>query len=241
MQTETFPFRSTESTTENGGVERWASLATATAVMAYGFSRKSRYGFLLAAAAAPLAYRGIAGEWPRFGFGRRDGDTRAALSGSGGVNVHESVRMQRPVDEIFTFWRRLANLPRFMQHLESVTDLDGGRSHWVAKGPAGIRVEWDAEIFNEVPNTLLAWRSLPGSDVVTAGSVNFKSVRNGTECEVSVNLQYDPPAGKAGAAMAALFGREPSQTIREDLRQLKRLLETGEIPRATPDEPSMGA
>src|ERR1041385_2253630 len=119
MQTESFPLRSTESTTENGAIERWASLATATAVMAYGITRKSQYGLLLAAAAAPLAYRGIANEWPRFGIGRKDGDTRDALSGSGGVNVRESIRIQRPVDELYSFWRRLENLPRFMNHIES--------------------------------------------------------------------------------------------------------------------------
>jgi uncharacterized membrane protein len=237
MQTESFPFQSNERVTENGGAMRWASLATATAVMAYGISRKNKYGFFLAAAAAPLAYRGIANEWPRFGIGRRD-DTREALSGSGGLLVRESVRVGRTVDEMFAFWRRLGNLPRFMRHLESVTDLGGGRSHWVAKGPAGMLIEWDAEIINEVENKVIGWRSLPGSDIVTAGSVNFKSVRNGAECEIAVSLQYDPPAGKAGAAIAALLGREPSQTIREDLRHFKQLLEAGEVPRATPDLPS---
>jgi len=228
MHTESFPFGSNESTTHNGGAERWASLATATAVIAYGISRRNRYGFLLAAAAAPLAYRGIANEWPRFGFGQRAGDTREALSGSGGLHVREAVRVERTVDEMFAFWRRLGNLPRFMRHLESVTDLGGGRSHWVAKGPAGALLEWDAEIINEIENKVIGWRSLPGSDVVTAGSVNFKPVRNGRECEVSVHLQYDPPAGKAGAAVAALLGVEPSQTIREDLRRLKQMLEAAD-------------
>src|SRR5205814_3477281 len=105
-------------------------------------------------------------------------------------------------------------------------------SHWVASGPAGLRVEWDAEIIHEVENQILAWRSLPNSDVVTSGSVNFDTVRGGAT-QVSVHLQYAPPAGKAGALIASLFGREPSQTVREDLRHFKQLLEAGEIPRAT--------
>src|SRR5437868_2943937 len=144
-------------------IERWASLATATAVIAYGVSRRSAPGMWLAAAATPLAYRGVVGEWPRVGNGRgaRD-DTRVALSGAGGVHVFESIRLEKPLDEVYQFWRRFENLPKFMSHLERVTDLGNGRSHWVACGPAGMTVEWDAEIINEVPDQTIGWRSLPG-------------------------------------------------------------------------------
>ena len=92
-------------------------------------------------------------------------------------------------------------------------------------------MEWDAEIINDVEDQLIAWRSLPGSDVVSAGSVNFDAVRGGRSTQVSVHLQYAPPAGRAGALLSRLFGREPSQTIREDLRRLKQLLEAGEVAR----------
>jgi len=119
-----------------------------------------------------------------------------------------------------------------MNHLTSVTELGDRKSHWIAKGPGGMAVEWDAEIINDVANKVIAWRSLPDSDVVTAGSVTFTPVRDGRSTEVKVNLQYDPPAGKAGAWVATLAGREPSQTIREDLRRVKQLLEAGEIARA---------
>jgi uncharacterized membrane protein len=119
-----------------------------------------------------------------------------------------------------------------MSHLERVTETSNGRSHWIAAGPAGMQVEWDAEIINEVENHVLAWRSLPDSDVATAGSVNFDTVRGGRSTQLTINLQYAPPAGKAGALAATLFGREPSQTIREDLRHFKQMLEAGEIPRA---------
>ena len=120
-----------------------------------------------------------------------------------------------------------------MSHLDQVTESSDRRSHWVTNGPGGVIVEWDAEIINEVENRILAWRSLPGSDVVTAGSVNFDTVRGGRSTQVSVHLQYAPPAGRVGGFIAWLFGREPSQTIREDLRRFKHLLEAGEIPRAT--------
>ena len=126
------------------------------------------------------------------------------------------------------------NLPRFMRYLDSVRQDTADRTHWMAVGPGGLRVEWDAELINEIENQLIAWRSLPGSDVTTAGSVNFDSVRGGRETQITVNLQYSPPAGKAGAWIATLFGREPSQTIRDDLRRLKQILEAGEIAVASP-------
>jgi uncharacterized membrane protein len=120
-----------------------------------------------------------------------------------------------------------------MTHVHRVTERPDGQWHWAACGPAGLVVEWDAEIINEAENQVIEWRSLPGSDVVTAGAVNFDTARDGRSRQVSVHLQYAPPAGKAGVLVASLFGREPSQTIREDLRHFKQLLEAGEIPRAT--------
>jgi uncharacterized membrane protein len=213
--------------------ESWFAFGTGALLLLTGASRRSMPGAVLAASSAPLLYRGVTGHWPgtRNGVRRTDG-TRAALAGNRGVRVFESVRLEVPVAEVFRFWRRLERLPTFMSHLERVTESPNGRSHWVAAGPAGVRVEWDAEIINEVENKVLAWRSLPNSDVATAGSVNFETVRGGAT-QVSVRLQYAPPAGKAGALVASLFGREPSQTIREDLRHFKQLLEAGEIPRAT--------
>ena len=91
------------------------------------------------------------------------------------------------------------NLPRFMDHLETVTVLDEERSHWVAKGPAGTKVEWDAVIHNEIPNQLIAWRSLEGSEVDNAGSVLFSPTETG-DTEVRVVLRYDPPGGKVGSS-----------------------------------------
>src|SRR6266540_3157674 len=144
-------------------VERWATLAAAATAMAYGFSRRSIAGTCLAFAAAPFAFRGLTGQWPQFPSGlRSSGDTREALAGDRGIHVRESVRVAKPVDEVYRFWRQVDNFPCFMSYLEEVTDLGGRRSHWVAKGPAETRVEWDAEIINEVENKVIGWRSLPG-------------------------------------------------------------------------------
>ena len=100
-------------------------------------------------------------------------DTRRALGGTAGVIVEESVTINRPISELYRFWRNLENLPRFMSHLESVERITDTLSRWRAKGPAGSDVEWNAEIINEVPDQVIGWRSIEGSDVVSAGSVNF--------------------------------------------------------------------
>ena len=220
-------------------LERWASLAAASAVIVYGFSRRSVPTALLAAAAAtPIAYRGLVGTWP-FENGHAADDTRSALAGRRGIHVRESIRLETPVAEVYRFWRRLENLPHVFTHLEDVTELGDGRSHWIARGPAGLGVEWDAEIINEVEHKVIGWRSLPESDVVTAGSVTFSPIRGGRGTQVSVHLQYAPPAGRAGAFVATVFGREPSHTVREDLRRLKYVFEAGEIPRTSTGEPAI--
>ena len=188
---------------------------------------------MLAAAGGTLIYRGATGHCPVYaaaGLNTANGDTRAALAGAGGVNVEEAVTINRRPEDLYAFWREFERLPQFMRNLVSVRQLDARRSHWTAKAPAGRTVEWDAEIINEIPNELIGWRTLDGSDVVSAGSVRFKPATGGRGTEVRVHLQYDPPGGKIGSAVAWMFGQEPSQTIREDLRRFKELMEAGEVP-----------
>jgi uncharacterized membrane protein len=226
------------STVNVAAVERWASALGGAALTAYGIrhlKEKSVAGAMIAAAGTSLIYRGATGHCPVYastGINTANGetDTRVALSGSRGVNVEEVVRINRPAHELFRYWRNFEMLPTFMDHLVSVRQLDSNRSHWVAKAPAGRTVEWDAEIINEVPDELIAWRTRDHADVVSAGSVCFKAAPNGRGTDVRVRLQYHPPAGKLGAAVAWMFGEEPSQTIQEDLRRFKRLMEAGEIP-----------
>jgi uncharacterized membrane protein len=211
--------------------ENWLALGAGGLLLFAGASRRSIAGACIALSSTPLLYRGITGRRPAFLNGVQSDDTRTALSGERGAHVRESTRLESPIGDVYRYWRRLGNLPQFMAHLDRVTETSDSESHWVARSPAGLAVEWDAEIINDVENTMIGWRSL-ASDVVTAGSVNFDAVRGGRACQVSVHLQYAPPAGKAGAFLASLFGREPSQTIRKDLRRFKQLLEAGEIARA---------
>jgi len=213
--------------------ERLASALGGAVLAAYGISQLSKSGTVLAAAGGALIVRGATGYCPGYAAAGIDmhtsDDTKVALAGEKGTPVEIAVTIARPHDELYRFWRNLENLPRIMPHLVSVRDLGDSRSHWVAKAPGGRTVEWDAEIINDTPNELIGWRSLDGSDVVSAGSVRFKPTGKDDETLVHVHLQYDPPAGKVGTAVAWLTRHEPSQTIREDLRRFKALMETGEV------------
>jgi uncharacterized membrane protein len=132
---------------------------------------------------------------------------------------------------LYSFWRKLENLPSIMSHLESVTVIDDRRSHWAARAPkiAGGQVEWDAEIVDERPNERIAWRSLPGSGVANRGFVEFKKAPGDRGTYLHVDMEYSPPAGKLGSVVARLFGENPEATIREDLRRFKRSMEIGEV------------
>ena len=149
----------------------------------------------------------------------------------GAVHVTRAVTINRPREELYRFWRDFENLPRFMEHLESVRVLGPNRSHWTARAPAGTTVEWDAEIVDERPDELIAWRSLPDADVTNAGVVRFLDAPGGGT-EVRVELRYDPPGGKIAATIAKLFGEEPSLQLSGDLRRFKQVMEVGEVLRS---------
>jgi uncharacterized membrane protein len=218
-----------------GRVERWLSMVAGGALAAYGLKRREVPGGAAAIAGAALLYRGATGHcdvYHALGINRgpgagviadRGSDTRRKLGGSRGILVEESVVVNRSIHELYRFWGNLENLPQFMAHLESVAQREEGISHWVARGPLGMPVEWDARIINDVQDKLIAWQSLEGSMVSTAGSVHFDEGPGGTK--VTVRLQYHPPAGKVGAAIARLFGEDPAQMIREDLRRFTQLME----------------
>ena len=163
-------------------------------------------------------------ELPRDSSGRELGLRRGKVT-------HKSITLNRPPEEIYRFWRNFENLPRFMTHVKSVTVHDDTHSHWVAKGPAGSEVEWDAEVIADEPNELISWRSLPGSMIETAGTVRFERATGGRGTVLRVDLQYRPPGGAVGATVAKLLGQSPEKQIPVDLLRIKQLLETGEIAR----------
>jgi len=222
-----------------GTAERWISGVAAAALAAYAIRRGGGLRRVALPLAGALLGRALTGRCPvNRALGRNSADDRASpvasLDRGEGIRVEQTVRVARPAEELYRFWRNLENLPRFMDHLESVRVIDQLRSHWVARGPAGTRVEWDAEIHNEVPGQLLAWRSLPGSEVDHAGSVHFEP-EAGDVTLVRVILRYEPPAGKVGAAVARLFGEDADTQVADDLRRFKQVMEAGDPSPATHD------
>lgn len=189
-------------------------------------------------ASTALAVASIAAFDLRAGNPPRVKPSRQALAGpQPAQQVEETISINRPPEECYRFWRDLERLPTFMQHLESVKVIDERRSHWCALGPAGRKVEWDADITEDQPGTMLAWRSVEGADVDNAGTVHFLPGQGGKGTVVRVRMTYQPPAGRAGAMVARLLGEEPSIQVRQDLRRFKQLIETGEIP-TTKGQPS---
>jgi uncharacterized membrane protein len=146
--------------------------------------------------------------------------------------VKASTTVRRSPDELYAFWHDFGNLPRFMAHLDAVETRPDGRSCWRATGPAGMKVEWDAEVLSDRPGEMIAWRTLPGAEVVHSGIVAFVPAPGDRGTEVHVDMEYAPPAGKAGSIIGKLFGEEPELQVRDDLRRLKQVMETGEVVRS---------
>jgi uncharacterized membrane protein/hemerythrin superfamily protein len=215
-----------------GEAERMVSGLAGGALLLTGLARRSWLGAAMAIGGVVLLHRGITGHcviYANLGANTSTLGLRKIRT-SRAIKVTQAIRINRPPDALYRFWRNLENLPRVMSHLQSVEAISDRLSHWIMKAPAvGMPVmEWDAEIVNEIENELIGWRSLRGADVQNAGSVRFKRA-NGRSTEIIVTLQYDPPAGPIGAGMAALLGNDVQQMIREDLERFKEAMESGQI------------
>jgi uncharacterized membrane protein len=210
--------------------ERIGSVIGGGALVAYGLSQRSLGGFLLALVGGAFLRRGVTGHcdvYGKLGTNSRDGASEAGVRGNKGINMERTITVARPRQEVYRVWRKLENLARFMDHVKEVRTIDGRRSHWVVKAPAGMTVEWDAEIISEHDGSMISWQSLPGAQVQNAGSVWFEEDGNAGSTRVKVALQYQPPAGPFGAAVAKLFGEAPDQQLDEDLARFKQLMESG--------------
>jgi uncharacterized membrane protein len=150
----------------------------------------------------------------------------------GPLELHASTTVNRSPHETYGFWRDFENLPSFMLHLRSVSVSGNGRSHWEANAPVRRKVRWDAEITGDEPGRRISWRSLPGADIDNSGTVHFAPAPDGEGTEVRVHLHYDVPGGRIGRMVAKLWGEEPEQQVRDDLRRFKQVLETGDLVRS---------
>ncbi len=148
------------------------------------------------------------------------------------MEVKQSVTVLRSPMETYRYWHNFEHLPRFMDSLESVQVTGGNRSHWKVKAPAGIKIEWDAEIVEDRENEFIVWHSLPGASVENSGIVRFVLAPGGRGTEVHAQLRYNPPAGPVGELVATYFGEDLAKQVRKDLDRFKQVLETGEITRS---------
>jgi uncharacterized membrane protein len=215
-----------------GETERWVSLLLGGGLLALGLKQGLRDGLMLAITGGALLYRGATGQCPLYkvaGIDTSAGRPRPVVSvpHGRGVKVESSVLINKSPEELYSYWRDLENLPRFMENLASVKSEGDQRSHWVVKTIGNAEISWDAEIVNDVPNELIAWRTVENSDVDHAGSVRFETT--GSATRVKVTMEYRPPAGQIGVGLAKLFGQEPQQMIESDLRRFKQLMESGDV------------
>lgn len=200
--------------------ERWATLIGGGAMVLFGLRQGSLRGALTALAGGGLMYRGVTAQ-----TGIQD-----ALGMNQSIKVEKTVTISnKSPEELYQFWRNFENLPHFMKHLKHVSVINNTRSHWIASAPMGGSVEWDAEIINDQENRLIAWASVEGADIDNSGFVRFQRAPQGRGTEVKVVIEYNPPGGVVGDAIAKLFGEQPQQQIGDELRRFKMLMEAGEI------------
>lgn len=214
--------------------ERIGSAVAGAGLVLYGASQRSLGGLIVALLGGALIHRGATGHCPLYqqlGIQSGQMNREAGVPGDKGVKVVRSITIRRTPQEIYDYWRNLENLPRFMEHVESVRELDEQRSEWVVRGPFGQDLRWTAEIITDRAGEIIAWESLPGSEVQNAGSVRFQPAASGGT-EVRVALKYLPPAGVAGAMISRLLGESPEQQVENDLAQLKSILEREKTPPA---------
>jgi uncharacterized membrane protein len=216
--------------------ERLVSASAGGILVLQGLARRDLMGLLIASVGGALAYRGATGHcsmYQKMGIdtARSDGRESETHADQNHVRISESFLINKSPEELYNYWHNFENLPKIMTHLESVRNLGEKRSHWVAKAPwiVGGQVEWDAEITAEEPNTRIDWRALPEGDIDHRGSITFKSAPGDRGTLVRVVLEYQPPAGQVGRWIAKMFGEEPEQQIRDDLRRFKRVMEIGEV------------
>lgn len=220
-----------------GKAERIISTIGGAGLIAFGFKNRSKIAKALSfAAGSCLIYRGATGHsrlYKSLGVGTAGKATPAtSVAEQTGVRVEETIIVDRPVAEVYKYWRNLENLPQIMRHLETVRMLDNQNSYWKVKGPAGMTLEWYAEIINDLPNERIGWKSLDSADVDNAGSVHFQPI-NDNRTQIDVTLKYAPPAGKIGNAFAKFLGEDPKSQIAEDLESFKSLMESQELASTT--------
>jgi uncharacterized membrane protein len=217
-----------------GHFERGASVTLGTALLALALSgARRRRALPLALLGGYLSWRGVTGRCAVYdaldtGSAEDEEDERLDAGAHDDVSLEAAATVARAPEEVYAFFRRLSNAPRFMAFVESVEEIDGTLSRWTARMPDGAPFGWESEILEDRPGELIAWRSQPGALVHHAGAVRLRPAPGGRGTEVRLDIEFSPPGVPLGRAVAALLGSGAEYAVEEDLRRLKQLLEAGE-------------
>ena len=214
-----------------GKIERIASIIAGGALIYKGVqSKKNKALVPMIVGGGYLIYRGITGHCDAYKLAGKHKLPDTVKN----INIITKMTVSRPRYEVYSFWRKLSNLPLFMEHLQEVQVLDDKRSHWVAKIPGSLgTVEWDAEIAKEIEGELIGWNSLPGATIHNAGKVEFRDA-DGYGTELTVVITYRAPFGDVGEGVASLLNPMVKKMIIKDVKGFKRYIEAGDI--ATKDQ-----
>jgi uncharacterized membrane protein len=204
---------------------RWLALVGGLLFFGAGMRRRGTARRTMSAVGIAIAYRGLRSLCAIYISNLAK--TSRTLPYKEGIVEEHTVTVARSADSLYRFWRNFENLPRIMRHLDRVVVLDANRSRWVVRAPGGTHIEWFAEVINDVPNELIAWRSLANSNIDTAGSVRFVPQAEGTL--VRVTLRYDPPARSVVRTVTRLLGSDASAQIEEDLLRFKETMQRGRV------------
>ncbi|WP_435017661.1 SRPBCC family protein [Tundrisphaera sp. TA3] len=213
--------------------ERWASGIGGALLISAGLRRGSFPGLGMAILGGSLVYRAVTGHCQAYcALGINTAKPGSHAEGHrvhNGRLVKHSVTIERPAADLYRAWQDVEQLPRFMVDVESVEKSGENRARWVTKGPMGETSTWETEVINDVPDHLIAWKTLPGAHVEHAGTVRFDPATGGRGTVVTLEVNYEAPLGAAGLAIARLIGKDPDASVREDLRRFKQLMEAGEL------------
>lgn len=220
------PLEGTSGVVNVGNNERIISAAAGAFLLSSGLSNLFKHplsGLIKTAMGGWLLYRGASGHCPVYSsMGKTKG-----VAHTQAINIRTSLVVNKPKDEVYNFWRKLENLPLFMKHLASVTEIDSKHSHWEATVPGNIgKVKWNAEIVKEEQGYMIGWQSIPNSMINNAGKVVFHDAQNGEGTELEVVISYHPPAGELGAGVAKLLNPVFEKLIRQDIMNFKEYIET---------------
>ncbi|WP_166670778.1 SRPBCC family protein [Olivibacter sp. XZL3] len=210
----------TENRININAVERIVSVGVGALLLRNSFKR---FNPLVMLPSVYLIYRGVSGRCLLYEA------LEVNTNETHNINIRSSFIINKPREELYKYWRNLANLPTFMEHLKSVTVHDNNRSTWIAELPGSHReITWDAEIVKDEPNKLIGWQSLTNPFISSAGKVVFKDAPKNQGTELTVVFSYRPPSGIVGEGMAKLLNRSFAHMIRNEVRRFRQMMETGE-------------